>query len=554
MTSLRKNFLVTAALVGFALAGSPAYASDTDIFASCDAMGKPGKSPTGLSSAANSARFSDFSQAWMSVVSACDAALAHPKLLPAQTLRRAHLLRARAMAHVRGQKFEEALKDIDAAEAAARTSESDPLYARSFDVSLDLIRALILDRTGKGDEALLLARRSAAARPLATEVQRVAAHLLMTHRQQDDDAKAVIAAAGKLDPDFLYYQASFFTAVSDFRSVANIGFPDPVPSEPTSKKQDPSALVLADLNVVRAQLRSRFTRAYAKAATGDVPGARAELASTKERYDALVSALPTTVSEEARKRILGGDGTLIDAYEARINARIALAEGRRQDAGTLINGKNLPLDPISTDLFLAMQDKPPVPGTGAGSAAPIIALPTEPAPDDKTGVVRKLMFDNMIWLAVLAPETIKTNSVYKRSRPNLLGALAGAAVTMGISLLQGVENTDGFSAKLNKDGSVRVSLTGATPAPAVVREMTLLRAAELATENKKPAFEIVERDDYARYQTTSRDGFEISRVATGYKSDVVIRFVDAGSANPRALDARKIVDALGPFYYKDDKR
>ena len=110
------------------------------------------------------------------------------------------------------------------------------------------------------------------------------------------------------------------------------------------------------------------------------------------------------------------------------------------------------------------------------------------------------------------------------------------------------------SVELNKDGSVRVSLTGATPAPAVVREMTLLRAAELATENKKPAFEIVERDDYARYQTTSRDGFEISRVATGYKSDVVIRFVDAGSANPRALDARKIVDALGPFYYKDDKR
>lgn len=555
MVSLRKSFLIAVGAAGFALSGNQAQASDTDIFASCDAMGKPGKSATGLSSAANSARFSDFTQAWKSVVSACDAALVHPKLLPSQALRRAHLLRARAMAYVRGQKFDEALKDIDTAEAAARTSESDPLYARSFDVSLDLIRALIFDHTGKSEEALTLARRSAAARPLASEVQRVAAHLLMTHRQQDDSAKAVISAAGNLDPDFLYYRASFLTSISDFKSVADVEFPDPVPSEPTSKKQDPSTLALADLNIVRAQLRSRLTLAYAKAASGNVAGARQGLTQTKERYEALASTLPAAISAEARKRILGGDEKLIEGFETRINARIALAEGRRQDAEALVNGKDIPLDTVSADLFVAMQNKPAAPGPGATAAMPVISLPSEKNPsDEKTAAVRKLMFDNMIWLAVLAPETTKTNSVYKRSRPNLLGALVGAAVTMGVSLLQGVENTDGFSAKLNKDGSVRVSLTGATPAPAVVREMTLLRAAELAIENKKPAFEIVERDDYARYQTTSRAGFEISRVATGYKSDVVIRFVGAGAENHRALDARTIIDALGPFYYKDDKR
>lgn len=62
------------------------------------------------------------------------------------------------------------------------------------------------------------------------------------------------------------------------------------------------------------------------------------------------------------------------------------------------------------------------------------------------------------------------------------------------------------------------------------------------------------RDNYARYQTTSREGFEISRIPTGYKSDIVIRFVDVEAKGSRALDARTIVDTLGPFYDKNDKK
>lgn len=84
--------------------------------------------------------------------------------------------------------------------------------------------------------------------------------------------------------------------------------------------------------------------------------------------------------------------------------------------------------------------------------------------------------------------------------------------------------------------------------------MVLLRAAELALENKKPAFEIVGREDYARFQTTSRQGFEISRIPAGYKSDIVIRFVEADAANARTLDARMLVESLGPYYYRDDRK
>jgi len=151
---------------------------------------------------------------------------------------------------------------------------------------------------------------------------------------------------------------------------------------------------------------------------------------------------------------------------------------------------------------------------------------------------------------MIEPETASTNSVYKRSRPNVLGALVGAAFTMGTSLLEGVKNTDGFSAVTNPDGSVQVSLTGATTAPAVVREMTLLRSAEMAMEIGKPSFVIASRNDYSRTMTTTQHGTTVSSVPTGYETDMVVRFLDDGENDARALNAKAVINGLGPFYYK----
>lgn len=544
------KLLIAGASTFLAVSATQVQASDTDIFASCDGMGKPGKSPNGLSSPANESRFSQYSAGWKAIITACDAALAHPKLLPSQGLRRATLLRGRARAFARGGKFEEALADIDAAGAAAKSNTAEPLYTRSFAVSLDLLRALFYDQTGKNDEALRLARQSAAARPFAFEVQRVAAHLLLMHRQKDDGAKAIILSARRLDPDFVLYQTGFLALLGDFDAVAELEIPAPPPAEIEDNKKNVNSAAFADFNAFSEQLRSRLILAYARAATGDGVGAKRDLAETRARYDAVILPLDQTVSEEARKLLFKKDTDLFASFETRIDARIALSEGRRQDAEALVNGKSLPLDTVSTDLFAAMRNKP-----AAGSTAPTFSPP--PVSEilaGQTAGVRKQLLDQMLSLAMVEPETVKTNSVYKRSRPNILGALVGAAVTMGVSLLQGVDNTDGFSAKQGTDGTVRVSLTGATPAPAVVREMVLLRAAELSLENNKPAFVIAARNDYARYQTTSQRGYEISRIPTGYKSDLVIRFDEVDAKSTRAFDAKTIVDTLGPFYYKDDKK
>ena len=121
---------------------------------------------------------------------------------------------------------------------------------------------------------------------------------------------------------------------------------------------------------------------------------------------------------------------------------------------------------------------------------------------------------------------------------------------MGTTLLGGIQRTDGFRSTPNTDGTVKVEFIGNTPSAPLVQEMTLLRAAELTRAAGKPAFVIVDRTDYTRTLNTTRYGMTISSVPTGFKTEMVVRFVDAGIQSERALDATHVIDALGPYYYQ----
>lgn len=525
---------------------APAHASDTDIFANCDGFGKPGKSADGLGAPANTMRIGrSFASGSQATIAACDQALAHPKLLATQGQRRARLLRARAIAHLNADALPEALADIDLAGASGSTGASvqDALYRRSMAVSLDLLRALVYDRMGNRNEALRLARQSAAARPYSFEVQRVAAHLMLTHGQHDDAAKATMRAASQLDPDFADYQMTIFGFTGDFKAMTELSLP-PAPSLAPGPEDGKLAMgALSRVLAARSQVTNGMMLAYARATTGDITGARRDMVETKARFAALSTAAFGTANAQAQSPLLKPYAELIAGYETRIEARIALQEGRRADAIARITAASLPLDAVTADLLKALR---------AGQGGPDTALPGLPDhAADRQAAAREALFDTMVKLALIEPETTQTNSVYKRSRPNVLGALVGAAFSMGTTLLQGVKNTDGFTATANADGTVQVSLIGATPAPAVVREMTLLRAAELAVEAGQPAFIVTARTDYARTWNTSQYGATISSVPAGYKTDLLVRFVGAGEQDPRALDAKAVIAALGPFYYKE---
>ena len=540
--------LTGSAMLLLALAcAAPARAGDTDIFAGCDGNGKPGKSADGLSSPQNTIRYGDYaSGSSSSVIAACTAALSHPKLLPTQNLRRARLLRARASAQLAADKLPEALADLDLAGAVTMGSSGDPLYRRSMAVSLNLLRALVYDQMGNRNEALRLARESAAARPYAMEVQHVAAHLLLTHGQDDEGARATFAAADRLDPEFAQYRMTVLGFTGDFKSMARLSLPAPAPVTPagTSEGSAPQGGRLQDLLAARSQITNGMMLGYARAATGDAAGARRQIAETKARLAQLSASTENLVSAEARTSMFKPFEEIVASYEVRTEARIALLEGRRDDAFARLQGARLPMDPVTSDLVKALR---------AAQGLPAAPQPGETDMSaDRQTAARKALFDHMVDHAMIEPETRGTNSVYKRSRPDVLGALVGAAFSMGTTLLaDGVRNTDGFTAKPGEDGSVQVSLTGNTTAPAVVREMTLLRAAEMAIEAGKPAFVIVSRHDYARTMTSTQYGTTISSVPTGYKTDLVVRFLPEAGGDTRALDAKAVVEGLGSFYYKE---
>jgi hypothetical protein len=132
-----------------------------------------------------------------------------------------------------------------------------------------------------------------------------------------------------------------------------------------------------------------------------------------------------------------------------------------------------------------------------------------------------------------------------------MGALVGAAFSMGTSLLGGVSRTDGFRSTNNPDGTITVEFIGNTPSATLIQEMTLLRAAEVARAAGRPAFVIAKRKDYTRSLVRTQYGAQISSTPTGYKSELTIRPVAAGAEPGRALDAVAIIDQLGPLYYQE---
>jgi hypothetical protein len=178
---------MVSATISTALIALPSFAWASTPFPSCDGYAAPnrtadevtahvGMGPPGLISAllyrprVNGASPDTKALELGAVgVDACDAALADPALLPTYWLRKVNLLRARAVNDLAAGDFAAALSDVDRAKAAAE-DRNDPYYARSLGISLDLIRAYALRKSGRADEAIELAMRTWSQRPYDLQV------------------------------------------------------------------------------------------------------------------------------------------------------------------------------------------------------------------------------------------------------------------------------------------------------------------------------------------------------------------------------------------------
>ena len=532
-------------LASLALAvAAPVHAGTSDDFAGCDGLKKPKRSDDGMRGEASisSWRFGNMSNP-QKTIDSCNRALESGKLRPEQTLRRAHVMRARGAARLELGDKEGALADFTAAEKAGAEYAGDFFYQRSMGVSLDLLKAIVLNDTGKRDEALALAEKALATRPYALAVQRVATMLRAGNDETPADSE-IWRQLGQIDPATRSLSANLAQGGEDLASLAasagepSVTMPE-APSMQTILQNGGNATAL--IGAYTAPVAMAMKTAYALAANGNAEAARGWVEAAR------AAVAPATPDEDGKKKNPGLANMLTDLaktsvfqpMEAMVDARIAVSEGRLADAAAALDGRKLHSAAVTDELYAAYSAA----AEAAGGDAPALPPLGEKLERKAPGLAQ--LADSLL----MRPESERKLIDYQKSRPNILGALVGGAFSLGTSLLGGIPRTAGFEETENEDGSVKVEYTGNTTSGAVVQEMTLLRAAEIAQAAGKSHFHITGRQDFQRYLTMTQYGIEQSRTLTGYKTDMAITLLDTGDGQPHAVDAVAIIDRLGPIYY-----
>lgn len=573
----RKHTAILAAGLALLVTGTAAHGQDKADFAACDGRLKPKKSDDGMRGEAARQGMGAYANLFGSLprnpqpkIIACTKALADPRLLPTQTLRRAHLLRERAAAHLASGSTDSAMADLDAAEAAVADRRGEPFFERSMGVSLALLRAIALAQQGKTADAARIAGDAATRRPYALEIQMASALIRQVDRVGKVGSPSPFEGLVRIQPEAGQAARAAEIGAGNFAAAAALGRLRPITwSDPASVARslfvdgDGLPAGLAD------EIGPALDLAYAKVASGDLEGAKALLAEARAQIARLValresrrtaaapaagmmqeSVSETTGVEAAPAPAALPAGPPSDDFAERlagarlrlVEARIALAEGRAEEAATLATGK-LPANAAALEYFTALRaaaDKGQFKGAVPGTAALVEHLGKQRAVD------LSALADTLL----IAPETPRSVIDYEKSRPNILGALVGGALSLGTSLLGGIDRTAGFRSTPNADGSVNVEFTGSTTSGPMVQEMTLLRAAELARAAGKPRFAVLARKDYTRWMVASQYGREISRTPSGYKSELTIRYLEGDAEPAGSLDAVAVIDALGPLYYE----
>lgn len=530
----------------------PALAGDSEDFAGCDGLRKPKTKDDGMRGVASQPGYgfglSNADVQAAATVASCTRALDGGKLLPTQTLRRAHLLRARAAAKLRLGASAEALADLDQAETAIAGQRGDLFFDRSMGASLDLLRAIALVQKGDAKVALPLAERAATQRPYAIQVQMVAAMVRETARHADEAIDPRWPALVRLQPELASSLISLETAQGRYASA--IAIADAAASRnPVLARDEEGADKFAALGrhgqALLIAAGASYDLAFARAAQGDIAGARAELEGARAVYRQLSGAPVYPAAAQGDPTLQAASespaqpNSLFAPRERLVEAQIALAEGRVADAETLMK-EGMPAgaqaNALQRAIIVAKGDK---------------TAPPAPAPESDPMGVRKLAIGRLADSLLIAPETPRSVIEYQKSRPNVLATLLGAAFSMGTSLLSGIPKTPGFKETEKADGSIVVEYTGSTPSAPMVQEMTLLRAAELARAANKPGFAIIARDDYTRYLATTQYGATISRTPTGHKTVMTIRLLDQTEAvKAQGFEAVAVIDRLAPLYYE----
>ncbi|MFB0612955.1 hypothetical protein [Aurantiacibacter poecillastricola] len=526
-----------------------ALAGDSEDFAGCDGMRKPKRDEDGMRGMANQ---TDYGRLRIShegaparVIAYCTGVLQGDRIRDHQSLRRAHVLRARAAAYIQTGAPAHALGDIAEARLNVADRSDDPFFQRSMGLSLDLLEAVALAQSGDAERAGEIARAAKAERPYALQVQLVANQLENFAEVEYGPSHGLM----KIHPSVRQQSITSLVARGEFAAAIAQGEEEGLfAAPPTAEGEAALAALLGEGGGERALLNfvsdivTRAHLAYALAATGELDRAQSLVEQLRAMQDpgsgnaAVANVMAVLLKSEPMNNPI-----------ALAEARLAIATGDASRAAALMAASNFGESAMTRDLQAAFSELEPSQENAADTqiAAPELRV-SSPDMQRSTDHLRRLAYP-----LLFPPETVRSVIDYERSRPNILGAVVGGVLTMGTSLLGGIDRLAGFRSTANEDGTITVEFAGDTISGPMVQEMTLLRAAELASEAEMPYFEIVQRQDSMRYMVQTQYGVEINRVPTGFKTVLVVRFHEDAEASDFLLNAVGVIDSLGPLYYEE---
>jgi hypothetical protein len=592
------NFKAWAVLGAAAVAtwaGAPPARADSawtqtplSAFSACDGFGMPSSGGDGMTNYAmvwgifnppgygTTAR-GDSAQSAAGIAS-CDAALADSHLKADYWMRRVNLLKARALHRLETGDAAGALNDLELARQAVQDG-SDPFYQRSLGLGLDFVRAYALRRTGDVDGGAKLAREAWRQRPW-TRLSGYAALIALGSSAEDPENRPLMQGLARLQPALLNDMFARAFETGQWSEVVDLYPQQLTPLRRRSAGYGGSVFETDYLDRVEEEIfwASRSGgEAFALASLGRAEEARAALAAAQSR---LTKALeppeppPPLPEPPANARSFKNQPTPeIDKRkraEAETRYRDRLAENTRisararpaLDVWTKLVERRIAMDTAPVADLLAGLSTSPLPRGSAGlsmvralearaTAAdrPALAalhkqLDVAPAPRPEMGV-------SEFFRALPDAETQGRLTPYKQRSYNFwTGSDNGFTV-------KAVTSTDGLG--LNDEGVISVSFRGVESPAAVVEELALLQAADLARGKGLKGFIIVRRYDIRHTISTTQYGMVLRSDPAGYETQFYIVPVDPLNlparyrGSPwRVIDADTVWNALSPIYVRPD--
>jgi hypothetical protein len=486
-------------------------------------------------------------------VADCTQALAETP--PKQWMRRASLLLARAVhALEAGGGASDALSDLDRVDALSK-DHADAFYQRSLGLDVELVRAYALRVSGDHADAAALAHHIVAERPFSRAASS-AALLAVAFDAPAADVDALIKSQVKFSPAGLnlLYQRD----LSDGRYAEAMAlYPQLVP--PRAFDQFRSAAEQVEDNRARAELSWATwggERAYALAALGRGAEAEAALDAAKTRLAKAVEPPADPIGEErstqktsriltinTNRQIAAVAQPVLDQWATLVELRLMVLNGHADDAIKALPAKRPIRSWAAAELFDAIAASTPSQAAGAAGAAQALRAQLKAGQDVPLQDLRA------IWSNLPEAET------RDRTPPYAPGGTPLLAFNSQIKNQMNLQGQGYRSLPAGQPGVVAVRYRGLKGTLAMIEEMAVLRAAELALEAGKKGFIILDQRNISFTLTRTMYARPLRTDPTGFETEINVVFVDPAmlpapfsDAPWRVIDAEDVIARLKPIY------